>query len=231
MARRSTSRDVSSTKENNGTPDSSPQEDRRGALLQRMGALLQRKTHVSTRRIGHADDADCTGSYLRLDRLAPFWRGVWIPIQFICASSHRQPRSARPGLTGEPPYAGYGSRDEEPRHRPSTDATAGGRSPSQERATAGPDTDARSGARVARQESSSESALAPRECAAAGRRAALLGRVGVRPPGRAIPGSPGCTSRGPSPPLLSPSLSCSLALSLPPSLSPLLFLCVHLNDI
>jgi hypothetical protein len=125
MARRSTSRDVSSTKENNGTPDSSPQEDRRGALLQRMGALLQRKTHVSTRRIGHADDADCTGSYLRLDRLAPFWRGVWIPIQFICASSHRQPRSARPGLTWEPPYAGYGSRDEEPRHQPSTDATAG----------------------------------------------------------------------------------------------------------
>jgi hypothetical protein len=31
------------------------------------GASLRRKTHVSTRRIGYADDADFTGSYLRLD--------------------------------------------------------------------------------------------------------------------------------------------------------------------
>ncbi len=45
---------------------------------------------------------------------------VWIPIQFIGANGQRHLQ-----VSPESFHASYGPRDEEPRHRPSTDAAAG----------------------------------------------------------------------------------------------------------
>jgi hypothetical protein len=50
--------------------------------------------------------------------------GDWTPIQFINASS--QSETLTTPVSPEPLYVSYGSREEEPRHRPSTDAVAGG---------------------------------------------------------------------------------------------------------
>jgi hypothetical protein len=87
------------------------------AGLNRGAAPLRRKTHVSTRRIGYADDADFTGSYLRLDRLTGYLDSY---------PSHQRFWSETTPVSPESLYAGYGPRDEEPRLRQSTDAAAGG---------------------------------------------------------------------------------------------------------
>jgi hypothetical protein len=75
-------------------------------------ASLQRKTQVSTRRIGCADDTDCTRSYLRLDRLAGCLDSYTIHQRFWPQTTPVSP---------EPLNASDGPRDEEPRHRPSPD--------------------------------------------------------------------------------------------------------------
>ncbi len=85
---------------------------------------------VSTRRTGYAGDADCTGRYLRLERLAGLdsdpahqqYKSETLLRQHGVAL--RQLRVALRQL--ETLHASHGPQDEELRHRPSTDAAAGG---------------------------------------------------------------------------------------------------------